>query len=87
MKQTQPSDDPAPRTASRSTVLLLLGTMGDTSLRLFVPTIGGTALGLWIDNNFATKPWATVIGVTIGTVLAISLVHMQLKKVNREQKK
>lgn len=91
MKQTQQppqpaGDEPAPTTANRSTVLLLLGTVADTTLRLFVPTIGGTALGLFIDNQFPTKPWATIIGVIVGTTIAISLVYIQLKNVNREQK-
>jgi hypothetical protein len=92
MKQTQQppqpaGDEPAPTTADRSTVLLLLGTVGDTSLRLFIPTIGATALGLWADNQFGTTPWATALGVLLGATIAISLVYAQLQKVNREQKK
>lgn len=91
MKQTQQppqpaGDEPAPATADRSTVLLLLATVGDTSWRLFVPTIGGTVLGLIIDNQAETKPWATIAGVTIGALLAFWLVYVQLKKVNRDQK-
>lgn len=84
MKQTQqPKDDPAPA-PSRSTVLLLLKTVADTTLRLFVPSVGGTVIGLIIDNTYDTKPWGTVVGVTGGTLLAFMLVYVQIKKINQE---
>lgn len=90
MKQTQQqlpdegrTDDPAPPPSS-SAVLLLLKTVADTTLRLFVPSVGGTVIGLIIDNVYGTKPWGTVIGVTGGTLLAFGLVYMQVKKINRE---
>lgn len=84
MKQTQqPKDDPAPA-PSRSTAILLIKTVADTTLRLFVPSVGGTVIGVIIDNIYDTKPWGTVVGVIGGALLAFMLVYMQIKKINRE---
>jgi hypothetical protein len=66
-----------------STVILLLLTMADTTWRLFVPTVGLTVLGLVLDKQFATTPWLMIVGVVIGTVLAVLLVKLQLKKVKK----
>lgn len=59
----------------------------DTSARLFVPAIGGTILGLWADNSWGTKPWLTLVGVTVGTVVAFLLVYMQLKSVKKDSQR
>lgn len=64
-----------------STVLILLGTVADTTARLFIPTIGGTILGIWIDHMFDTRPWATIAGVTIGSIVSAGLIYLQLRKV------
>lgn len=86
-KTQQPQhDDPAPSIPRRSTVILMLATMADTTWRLFVPTIGGTVLGLVVDTQLATKPWYTAVGVTVGTVLAFTLVYIQVKRINRDNK-
>ena len=53
----------------------------ETTFRLAVPAIGGTILGVWADNAFDTKPWLTVIGVTLGAAAAVWLVAKQIKKV------
>jgi len=66
-----------------STVILLLLTMADTTWRLFVPTVGLTVLGLVLDKQFATTPWLMIVGIVIGTVLAVLLVKLQLKKVKK----
>ena len=65
---------------SRSTVVLLFTIAADTTWRMFVPIIGGTILGVWVDNTYATKPWATIAGVVIGVVIAALLVRNQLKR-------
>lgn len=74
-------DSPAPPSShDTSTVILLLGIAGDTTWRMFVPVIGLTALGIWGDRSFETKPWLTIIGLAIGTTIASLLVRKQLKK-------
>ena len=70
---------------------LTLNTVGllflDTSTRLFVPSVGGTVLGLWADNSWGTKPWLTLTGVTLGTVIAFSMVYIQLKGVKKDDQR
>ena len=63
-----------------SPVVLLLGTIADTTWRMFIPLIGFTILGVAGDNTFHTKPWCTTLGIVIGAVIALLLVLRQLKK-------
>lgn len=65
---------------SRSTVVLLFTIAADTTWRMFVPIIGGTVLGIWADKTYVSKPWATIIGVSVGVVIAALLVRNQLKR-------
>jgi hypothetical protein len=64
-----------------STVILLLGTIGDTTWRMFVPIIGLTVFGLLADKRFHTTPWIMVLGIVIGIYFAYMLVKRQIKKV------
>jgi F0F1-type ATP synthase assembly protein I len=59
----------------------------DTSTRLFVPSVGGTVLGVWADNSWGAKPWMTLIGVSLGTVIAFSLVYLQIKSIKNDDQK
>lgn len=59
----------------------------DTSTRLFVPSVGGTVLGLWADKSWGTKPWGTIAGVTLGSIIAFLLVYLQLKAVKKENQR
>ena len=72
-----------PTPPESSTVVLLLGTIADTTWRMFIPIIGFTLLGVFGDNTFHTKPWLTVAGILFGVALAALLVIRQLKKVQR----
>lgn len=65
----------------KSTVILLLGTIGDTTWRMFVPTIGLTVAGLFADKQLRTKPWIMIVSMGVGVVLAWLLVRDQIKKV------
>lgn len=77
----KPGESPTPpKSTDPSTVILLLGIAGDTTWRMFVPVIGLTALGIWGDRSFETKPWLTATGVVLGTLIAALLVRNQLKK-------
>jgi len=75
--------DATPQPPAKSTVILLLSTIGDTTWRMFLPTIGATILGVYGDNQFSTKPWLTLGGIIIGTIIAAALVRNQMKKVQR----
>ena len=68
------------------TIKVLMGTIGDTTWRMFVPSVGFTLLGVWADGNFNTKPWLMIVGIAVGFLSAFLLVKKQidsLKKVKR----
>ena len=75
---TNSDDKPTP--PDRSTVVLLLGTAGDTTWRMFIPIIGLTLAGVWVDRTFGTKPIMTIIGIIVGILIATYLVRLQFKK-------
>lgn len=78
----QQGDEP-PVPPKSSTVILLLTTMGDTTWRMFVPTIGLFLLGFWADGQFETKPWMAVAGIVIGSLIAALLIRNQLRNVKK----
>lgn len=76
-------DDKKSAPPDTSTVVLLLGTIGDTTWRMFVPTIGLTVLGLIADKALHTTPWLMVGGIILGAFGAFLLVRRQLKEVRK----
>lgn len=79
--QNNRGEQPVPPT--KSTVVLLLGTIADTTWRMFIPTIGLTVAGVYGDKAFGTKPWLMIAGIALGATIAGLLVMRQLKKVNK----
>ena len=67
------------------TARVLLGTIGDTTWRMFVPSIGFTLLGVWGDTIFATKPWLMICGVVFGFVMAGVRVKRQIDSTKRQK--
>lgn len=47
---------------------------------MFVPSVGCTLLGTWLDGKLETAPWLLFTGVIVGLLLAVLMVRMQLKK-------
>ena len=76
-------DGEKPVPPDKSTVILLLGTIGDTTWRMLVPIIGFMLIGLWGDKHLHTVPWLTAIGLIIGILLAAVLVLRQVKRIRR----
>lgn len=68
---------------SVSPVRVIVMTMLDTTWRVFVPPIGGVAVGVLIDNLFKIAPIATAICLVAGTGLSIFLIAKQLSKVQK----
>lgn len=75
-KDSQDSTPP-----SKSAVILLLGDIGDTTWRLFVPVIAATVLGIMADKYYDTTPWLMFLSISIGTVIAVLLIVQQLKRI------
>lgn len=82
---TSPNDrdeHPVPPKSS-STVILMAGTIADTTWRMFVPTVGCTIGGLLLDKMWSTTPWIMIAGILLGSFLAFMLVRIQMKKVDK----
>ena len=86
MSTSQNDSDKKPTPPDKSTVVLLLGTIGDTTWRMFVPTIGLTVLGLLADKQLHTTPWVMSAGIILGIILAYILVQRQIKEVQNDDK-
>lgn len=75
--------------ADADTFMVILGTIGDTTWRMFVPSVGFALIGLWLDSVFGTKPWIMAAGIIVGGFFAVMLVRLQLSrlKTSKETKK
>lgn len=65
--------------------MMIVGTIGDTTWRMFVPSVGLTLLGVWLDGQFDTKPWLMAGGIILGFLGAAMLVKMQISGVKRQK--
>lgn len=63
--------------------ILLLLTILDTTWRAFVPTIGGTIFGVYLDNWLNKAPLFTTIMIIAGFCMSAVLISLQLRKVKR----
>ena len=77
-KSQNTSDTTEDKAAQDSTPLLLLATIADTTWRMFVPAVGFTLLGVWLDGQFSTKPWLMFTGISLGALGAWLLVKKQM---------
>lgn len=71
-------------TPSANDVLVLFGTVADTTWRMFLPTLGGLALGMWLDSTFSTKPLFVIAGVTLGVAVCLGLIYVQIRGVEKQ---
>ena len=83
MTDIKPHDDEPKSSPSLSLVLTLVGTVADTTWRLFIPNIGLTVLGLLAEKALHTTPWIMIVGIVTGAYLAYVLVKRQIKKVRQ----
>lgn len=68
----------------RSAPMLLFATAFDTTWRAFVPTIGGTFLGIGIDKWLNIAPIATFICIILGVIAAALLITKQLHDIRKK---
>ncbi|MBC7942960.1 AtpZ/AtpI family protein [Candidatus Saccharibacteria bacterium] len=79
----------SPRTETKTTnqphsaAILLLLTILDTTWRAFVPPIGGTLLGVGLDNYFHKAPIFTSVMIIVGFATSAILITLQIKNVKR----
>jgi hypothetical protein len=68
----------------QSAAILLLLTVADTTWRAFVPTIGGTIVGITLDHAFGTKPSLTVGMIVLGFIVSGILITLQFKSLRKK---
>lgn len=75
-------DTPSPQdTKGQSAAIILFMTAVDTTWRMFVPTLGGTVFGLWLDSQLDSEPWCAITGLALGTIITAVLIRQQYKEV------
>lgn len=67
----------------KSASMLLIVTALDTTWRAFLPTIGGTFLGIGLDHLFNIAPVATIICLILGAAASALLIAKQIRDVRK----
>lgn len=84
MSASSEPSNPAPTPPEKSTAMLMLGDIGDTTWRMFVPTIGLALAGVYLDRQLDSGPWCMLTGALIGSLIAARLIKKQLQRVNKK---
>lgn len=77
-ESSESNDDQKTPSEKSSTVVLM--TIADTTWRMFVPSIGFTFLGIWLDAKYGTLPWLMFSGIVVGFLVATLAVKLQYDK-------
>lgn len=59
----------------------MLGDIGDTTWRMFVPTIGLALIGVYFDTKWESASWCMLAGALIGALISAFLIKQQLQRV------
>ena len=81
------TDIPANNTGDSGAMMILARTMIGTMWRMFLPTIGLTLLGLWLDNVSGMKMRWLLAGIISGAIISVILVALQIAKVKQQELK
>lgn len=81
-KTSEDKRKPSDVKSEKQTAFILLSTAADTTWRMFVPTLGGTLLGLWIDGQNKTEPIYGIVGLFIGVIITAMLIRQQYRQTN-----
>ena len=81
------TDIPANNTGDSGAMMILARTMIGTMWRMFLPTIGLTLLGLWLDNVSGMKMRWLLAGIISGTIISVILVALQIAKIKQQELK
>ena len=81
------TDISANDTGDSGAMMILARTMIGTMWRMFLPTIGLTLLGLWLDNVSGTKMRWLLAGIISGAIVSVILVALQIAKIKQQELK
>lgn len=81
------TDISANDTDDSGAMMILARTMIGTMWRMFLPTIGLTLLGLWLDNVSGTKMRWLLAGIISGVIISVILVALQIAKIKQQELK
>ena len=81
------TDIPANDTGNFGAMMILARTMIGTMWRMFLPTIGLTLLGLWLDNVSGMKMRWLLAGIISGAIISVILVALQIAKIKQQELK
>lgn len=81
------TDISANDTGDSGAMMILARTMIGTMWRMFLPTIGLTLLGLWLDNVGGTKMRWLLAGIISGAIISVILVALQIAKIKQQELK
>ena len=81
------TDIPANNTGDSGAMMILARTMIGTMWRMFLPTIGLTLLGLWLDNVSGMKMRWLLAGIISGAIISVILVVLQIAKIKQQELK
>ena len=84
---TKETDIPANDTGDSGAMMILTRTMIGTMWRMFLPTIGLTLLGLWLDNVSGMKMRWLLAGIISGAIISVILVALQIAKIKQQELK
>ena len=84
---TKETDIPANDTGDSGAMMILARTMIGTMWRMFLPTIGLTLLGLWLDNVSVMKMRWLLAGIISGAIISVILVALQIAKIKQQELK
>ena len=81
------TDISANDTSDSGAMMILARTMIGTMWRMFLPTIGLTLLGLWLDNVSGMKMRWLLAGIISGAIISVVLVALQIAKIKQQELK
>ena len=81
------TDISANDTGDSGAMMILARTMIGTVWRMFLPTIGLTLLGLWLDNVSGMKMRWLLAGIISGAIISVVLVALQIAKIKQQELK
>ena len=81
------TDISANNTGDSGAMMILARTMIGTMWRMFLPTIGLTLLGLWLDNVIGMKMRWLLAGIISGAIVSVILVALQIAKIKQQELK